>query len=106
MNALFSDVSPRNGARRRGWVFYDGGCAFCTSLARCLEPALLRRGFHCAALQEPWVAILLGLSREELLQLASRQRYGLHAMQDEHFGIAVGDMLRAGCLPFVHNSGG
>ena len=66
MNALFSDSLPRNGTRR-GWVFYDGDCAFCTSLARWLEPALLRRGFHCAALQEPWVAIVLGLPREELL---------------------------------------
>jgi predicted DCC family thiol-disulfide oxidoreductase YuxK len=68
MNALFSDVSSANGTRRRGWVFYDADCAFCTSLARWLEPTLLRRGFHFAALQEPWVAIVLGLSREELLR--------------------------------------
>jgi predicted DCC family thiol-disulfide oxidoreductase YuxK len=67
MNALFSDVSSANGTRHRGWVFYDADCAFCTSLARWLEPMLLRRGFHCATLQEPWVAIVLGLSREELL---------------------------------------
>lgn len=66
MNALFSDASPKNGTRR-GWVFYDAGCVFCTSLARWLEPALLRCGFHRAALQEPWAAIVLGLSREELL---------------------------------------
>lgn len=67
MNALFSDALPENGTRRRGWVFYDADCAFCTSLARRLEPTLLRRGFHCAALQEPWVAIVLGLPCEELL---------------------------------------
>ncbi len=67
MLSLFSDVAPAIGARRRGWVFYDGDCVFCTSLARRLEPVLLRRGFHCASLQEPWVAIVLGLSREELL---------------------------------------
>jgi predicted DCC family thiol-disulfide oxidoreductase YuxK len=67
MNALFSDASSANGTRRRGWVFYDADCAFCTSLARWLEPTLLRRGFHCAALQEPWVGIVLGLPREELL---------------------------------------
>ncbi len=66
MNSLFSDASPKNGTRR-GWVFYDSDCAFCTSLARRLEPMLLCRGFHCAALQEPWAAIVLGLSREELL---------------------------------------
>ena len=67
MNALFSDSSAANSTRRRGWVFYDADCAFCTSLARWLEPTLLRRGFHCAALQEPWVGIVLGLPREELL---------------------------------------
>ena len=67
MNALFSDASSTNGTRRRGWVFYDADCTFCTSLARWLEPTLLRRGFHCAALQEPWVRIVLGLSRAELL---------------------------------------
>ena len=68
MNALFSDASSANGTRRRGWVFYDADCAFCTSLTRRLEPMLLRRGFHCAALQEPWVRIVLGLPREELLR--------------------------------------
>lgn len=67
MNALLSDASPPNNARRGGWVFYDADCSFCTSLARRLEPKLLRRGFHCAALQEPWVAIVLGLPRSDLL---------------------------------------
>jgi predicted DCC family thiol-disulfide oxidoreductase YuxK len=66
MRTLLSDAQRHNGARR-GWVFYDGDCTFCTSLARRFEPMLLRRGFHCAALQEPWVSLLLGLSREELL---------------------------------------
>ncbi len=67
MYALFSDVSPGYKTHRRGWVFFDGDCAFCTSLARRIEPMLLRRGFHCAMLQEPWVGYVLGLSREELL---------------------------------------
>ena len=67
MNALFSDGQTKNHTRR-GWVFYDADCTFCTSLARRLEPTLLRRGFHCGALQEPWVGIVLGLPREELLR--------------------------------------
>ena len=66
MRTLLSDDLSRNGARG-GWVFYDAECAFCSSLARRLEPMLLRRGFHCAGLQEPWVGILLGVSRAELL---------------------------------------
>jgi predicted DCC family thiol-disulfide oxidoreductase YuxK len=67
MNALFSDGPTRHNARSRGWVFYDAECSFCTSLARRLEPMLLRRGFHCAGLQEPWVGLVLGLRGEELL---------------------------------------
>ena len=27
-------------------------------------------------------------------------------MEEEHFGIAVAELQRAGCIPFVHNSGG
>ena len=68
MNALFSDVPAKSNARRRGWVFYDADCAFCTSLVRGLEPTLLRRGFHCSPLQDRWVALALGISREELLK--------------------------------------
>ena len=65
MHALLSDALT--GTKSRGWVFYDADCSFCTSLARRFEPMLLRRGFHCAALQEPWVGIVLGLPRAELL---------------------------------------
>ena len=54
----------------------------------------------------PWVKIHVGLSREKLLQLVGQCRYGLHAMIDEHFGIAVAEMMRLGCVPFVHQSGG
>jgi hypothetical protein len=36
----------------------------------------------------------------------SRHRYGLHAMPNEHFGIAVAEMTRAGCIPFVPADGG
>ena len=53
-----------------------------------------------------WVTLHEDISRGELAELAARQRYGMHALKDEHFGMAVAEMLRAGCLPFVHNSGG
>jgi glycosyltransferase involved in cell wall biosynthesis len=46
------------------------------------------------------------LPREELAQLISRQRYGFHAQIDEHFGIAPAELVRAGCITFVHDSGG
>jgi glycosyltransferase involved in cell wall biosynthesis len=53
-----------------------------------------------------WATLHEDISRGELAELAARQRYGMHALEDEHFGMAVAEMLRAGCIPFVHNSGG
>jgi glycosyltransferase involved in cell wall biosynthesis len=53
-----------------------------------------------------WVTLHEDISRSELAALAARQRYGIHALMDEHFGMAVAEMIRAGCIPFVHNSGG
>jgi glycosyltransferase involved in cell wall biosynthesis len=54
----------------------------------------------------PWVTISRDLPRAALLELLARHRYGLHAMRDEHFGIAVAEMVAAGCIPFVPEEGG
>jgi glycosyltransferase involved in cell wall biosynthesis len=40
------------------------------------------------------------------VQEVARHRYGLHTMEEEHFGIAPAEMQRAGCITFVHRSGG
>lgn len=53
-----------------------------------------------------WVALETRASRPRLRQLLEGARYGIHAMRDEHFGIAVAEMLRAGCLVLAHRSGG
>ncbi len=53
-----------------------------------------------------WVALHLDMRREEMAELVARQRYGLHAMHEEHFGIAVAEMQRAGCIVFVPRNGG
>ena len=53
-----------------------------------------------------WVRLHEDLSREALLDLLSRQRYGIHAKADEHFGIGVAEMVGAGCITFAHKSGG
>jgi len=58
------------------------------------------------AATRPWFRILSDLSREQLAHEVAQHRYGLHTMENEHFGIAVAEMLRAGCIPFVHDSGG
>ncbi len=64
------------------------------------------RRIAALAASRPWFRILTGLTREQLAWEAAQHRYGIHAMQDEHFGIAVAEILRAGCIPFVHDSGG
>lgn len=53
-----------------------------------------------------WAHLHEDLARDALLRLVASQRYGLHAMVDEPFGIAVAELLRAGCIAFVHASGG
>jgi glycosyltransferase involved in cell wall biosynthesis len=53
-----------------------------------------------------WMTIRSNLPREELVNLVARHRYGLHPMEGEHFGIAVAELQRGGCIPFVHRSGG
>lgn len=53
-----------------------------------------------------WAHLHVDVARDELLRLVAQQRYGLHAMVDEPFGIAVAEMLHAGCIAFVHASAG
>ena len=54
----------------------------------------------------PWFQIRSDLRRTELASEVTRHRYGLHTMLGEPFGIAPAELQRAGCLTFVHNSGG
>ena len=61
-----------------------------------------RRASHNAA----WLFLNENLSREELVQLVSRHRYGIHGMTEEHFGMAVAEMVRGGCLVFIPYGGG
>lgn len=53
-----------------------------------------------------WIQLHENLSRAELQRLIARQRYGIHAMREEHFGIAPAEMVRAGCIVFVSDTGG
>lgn len=53
-----------------------------------------------------WITLIEGLSRDDLLQLISRYRYGIHGMPAEHFGMAPAEMVSAGCIVFVPNDGG
>ena len=62
-------MTDRKGRRAaRGWVFFDGECEICRSLARRFRSTLQKRGFGLAPLQDPRVATLLGLAPSLLLQ--------------------------------------
>ncbi len=54
----------------------------------------------------PWVHLHEDISRPELAELIASHRYGIHAMRDEPFGMAVAELVTGGCVTFVHNSGG
>ena len=68
MISLASEYTDGKGRHAKGWLFFDAECGFCTRLARWLEPILARRGFAVAPLQDPRVAALLGIPRQELLR--------------------------------------
>lgn len=53
-----------------------------------------------------WVFLEENLSHPEVRNLIARHRYGIHGMDREHFGIAVAEMVKAGCIVFAPNSGG
>lgn len=75
-------------------------CGFSSSLD------FKRRLDQLAKMHGSWVHIHSDLSRTDMVKLLSRCRYGIHAYIDEHFGIGPAELARAGCIPFVHASGG
>lgn len=46
------------------------------------------------------------VSRERLVELLCSHKYGLHGMRNEHFGMGIAEIVAAGAIPFVHDSGG
>jgi glycosyltransferase involved in cell wall biosynthesis len=53
-----------------------------------------------------WVTFHTDIPRPEVLRLIATHKYGVHAMESEHFGMAPAEMVCGGCLVWVHNSGG
>ena len=65
-----------------------------------------RRLHRLAEPDRNWIDFREDLSRADLNALMGRCRYGLQAMENEHFGMAAAEMTRAGCVVFSHASGG
>lgn len=53
-----------------------------------------------------WIKIKSNLSRKEIKESIIKFKYGIHGMEKEHFGIVILEMIKAGIIPFIANSGG
>jgi predicted DCC family thiol-disulfide oxidoreductase YuxK len=67
MISLTSEFTDSKSRHARGWLFFDADCSFCVKIVRAVAPALQKRNFALAPLQDPRVGALLGLSQTELL---------------------------------------
>ncbi|NHN58562.1 MULTISPECIES: glycosyltransferase [Halorussus] len=56
--------------------------------------------------QNDFVFLEGALPRTELVDFICRHRFGLHGMTQEHYGMAVAELVAAGTIPFVPNGGG
>jgi hypothetical protein len=81
------------------------------ALARDLRQALAYDSFTPderirTVVSNGWITLHGALSRAALVRLVAANRYGLHAMHEEPFGMAVAEMVRGGCIVWVPRSGG
>ena len=54
----------------------------------------------------PWVILEGSVSEQRKQQILRSCRYGIHGAEGEGFGIAVAEMVKAGCIPFTPVEGG
>lgn len=55
---------------------------------------------------ERWIEYEGMVKRSRLVELFKSYKFGIHGMDEEHFGIVVAEMVSAGIIPFVPNGGG
>ncbi len=70
------------------------------------DPPYFQTISRLAATMASWIHLDLDLPRASLLDLISRHRFGIHGMEEEHFGMAMAEMITAGSLVFAPDSGG
>lgn len=58
------------------------------------------------AAEKDWAFFEGRLPRDEMITLITAHKYGIHGMPEEHFGIGIAEMAKAGCLVFVPRGGG
>ena len=69
-------------------------------------PAYEHRIRTLVAQHPDWITMSLDVPRAELIERVARCRFGIHGMVGEHFGIAVAEMVRLGCLCLAPTDGG
>jgi glycosyltransferase involved in cell wall biosynthesis len=70
------------------------------------EGAYAERIAARARAEGEWITLESGLTREALVGLMGRHRYGIHGHLNEHYGMVVAEMVHAGCIVWVPNDGG
>ncbi len=70
------------------------------------SPEYMKQLTRIAAPHLSWIRFCLDVPRARMVELIARHRYGIHAMQEEHFGIAPAELQRGGCITFVPDTGG
>jgi glycosyltransferase involved in cell wall biosynthesis len=53
-----------------------------------------------------WITLHLDVTHDEVRRLITQSRYGLHGMENEHFGMAPAEMATGGCIVWVRDDGG
>lgn len=56
--------------------------------------------------QRPYISYEGAIERNQLIELLENHKFGLHGRRYEHFGMAVAEMVTAGMVPFIPDSGG
>jgi len=53
-----------------------------------------------------WIFFEGRMNREEISKIINNHKYGIHMRNYEGFGIAVAEMAKGGCIPFIPEGGG
>jgi glycosyltransferase involved in cell wall biosynthesis len=70
------------------------------------ESNVYARHIHALAQKLPWVSLEGSLSQRRKEEVLSTCAYGIHGAEGEAFGIAVAEMVNAGCITFAPVEGG
>jgi glycosyltransferase involved in cell wall biosynthesis len=70
------------------------------------DRAYAHRIYRAAKPHSEWISFHHDLPRDALVALIAQNRYGIHGMVGEHFGIAPAELQRAGCITLVPDDGG